>query len=97
MDKQTIVKIAESINQKRRKEIFDIYLSDDIKSWIENAQREGYFSKRTGKAGWRKIASIPVEVDTFLTRVYGEGYYKDKNFLKKMCKEWLVVDQTTIQ
>ena len=97
MNKKIISNIADSINKKRRQELFNIYTNDEVKDWITEQQKANWNSKRTGKAGWRKIASIPEEVDIFLTKVYGNDYYKDKNFLKKMCKEWMIIDSRSLQ
>jgi len=97
MDKNVFVKIADEINFQRRQEIASIYTSPEIVGWVNEMKKNNWDSKRHGKAGWRRIASIPVVVDNFLTKVYGENYYKNKNFLKKMCKEWLIINPDNLK
>ena len=43
-----------------------------------------------GKAGWQKVATIPIEVDQWFVKMYGEDYYKDPDFFIKRHPEWRV-------
>lgn len=53
---------------------------------------KGY--KRTGEAGWVKIAHIPTVVDKWFTQMYGKDYYKEKGFFDKH-PEWRTINIST--
>lgn len=89
-----IQKIADNINKKRREEIFHIYSADNS-FWKEIRDAKNYQMYERGNKSktMRKVASMPIEVDTFFTKVYGPDYYKDKDFFRKYHPEWSVVKQ----
>jgi hypothetical protein len=87
--KETLGKIADHINAKRRHELATIMYSDNVfKDWVIK-QRKGGPQKSKSKV-WRKVATLPVVVDQFFQRVYGEDYYKDKDFFERYGSEWKV-------
>lgn len=92
-DINTVIKVAEMINNRRRKELLRIYLNDSIFDHIKSVRKSGVFDegKRQG-VRMRKVASLPIEVDMFFSRVYGQDYYKDPDFFTKVHSEWRVVD-----
>lgn len=87
-------KIIDSINKKRERELIE---SNDpngvVKKYLQE-QRKFAGNKRTGKAGWIKIATIPYEVDQWFIKMYGENYYKDKSFFERF-PEWKVINSDT--
>lgn len=89
-----LVKLADSVNRKRQLEIFQIYSkNNDFDKYIAEAKAKGTFEKGNKSKSMRKIASFPVEVDAFFTKVYGEDYYKDPEFFTKLHLEWSVIDK----
>lgn len=87
-----LIKIADAVNAKRRQELIDIYDTGDMLKEIAKTRESGEYDKGNKSKSMRKIASIPVEVDIFLTKLYGEDYYKDPSFFKTRFTEWAVVD-----
>lgn len=91
--KQATVKIADAINKKRRQEIINVYSSSAAFDYIKKMRKEGVFDTgKTKGARMKKVASVPLEVDRFFTKLYGEDYYKDKDFFLKIAPEWRVTD-----
>lgn len=91
---ETIRKVAEDINKKRREELATLFFQDTRWSRYLKQIRESQQYKYGSKSKvWRKIASMPTEVDMFFTKVYGADYYKDKNFFKKYAKEWQTINE----
>jgi hypothetical protein len=90
---EAIKKIADDINKKRRQELITHFLTWDspVKQYVLEAKKQGIYDKGSKSKVWRKIASMPYEVDQFFTRVYGPDYYKDKHFFDKF-PEWKVID-----
>lgn len=88
-----IVAIAEKVNKTRRAEALSSLISG-AGLWEEFARykMENTFTKGNKSKTMRKIAALPVEVDLFFSKVYGEDYYKDKSFFKNHYPEWLVID-----
>lgn len=87
-----ILKVAENINKKRRQELFDIYSNSDLFNEIKRMKALGVFDQGSKSKVWRKIATLPLEVDAFFTKVFGPEYYKDPDFFKKHAPEWMVVN-----
>lgn len=90
--KQSIINVADMINRKRRAELLKVYESADIAKALHKMRESHIYDKGSKSKSMRKIASYPIEVDHFFTKVYGPDYYKDKDFFSKHHKEWLVVD-----
>lgn len=91
--KKALIKIADSINSKRRSELFKIFSGqtdhlDTLKA-LRNTDEYRYGSK---SKVWRKIASLPVEVDKFFSDIYGKDYWRDPEFFTKRYTEWAVID-----
>jgi len=85
-------KLADQINAKRQKEILQIYSGkNEFDEYIGYAREHKVFEKGNKSKSMRKIATFPVEVDQFFTKVYGSSYYKDPNFFTKHHPEWRVV------
>lgn len=93
---QTIINIADRVNSKRRQELLRVYDNTDIFKELEKIRQSHQFDRGNKDKSMRKIASIPIEVDHFFTKVYGKDYYKDKDFFTKHHKEWLVIDWTKL-
>ena len=85
--------VADDINQQSRQTVLELlYRNNDFKKFIHDEKRAETYVKGNKTKTMRKIASIPLEVDKFFTDVYGEDYYKDPDFFKKVAPEWTVVD-----
>lgn len=93
---EAIRNVADSINKKRRQELIDIYNNSDIFKELNRIKASNEFTKGSKSKVWRKVATIPVEVDLFFQKIYGEEYYKEKDFFTKFHPEWLVVDKTKL-
>lgn len=90
---ESIVKIADAINNKRREELFQVYDSTDLFREIKRIKDQGIYKHGNKSKTMRKIATIPQEVDIFFTKIYGENYYKEKDFFTKYHPEWIVIDK----
>jgi len=91
---KVINKVIDSVNKNKE---LGIKQATDPKGVIQQSLRkEQYLAghKRTGKAHWIKIATIPIEVDEWFTKMYGPDYFKDKDFFEHY-KEWKVVKGDT--
>lgn len=86
-----LIKIADNINKKRREELFNFFTSWDnpVKQYILRLKKSGVYKKGSKSKVWKKVASMPYEVDQFFTRVYGKDYYKEKDFFDRF-PEWKV-------
>jgi hypothetical protein len=98
MDLQTdfdkaIQQISEGINKKRRQEVIDIYNSKDAFKVINDAKKYGTYDHGNKSKSMRKIAWVPLEVDRFFSKIYGEEYWKDKEFFNKIAPEWRVIER----
>lgn len=94
MDDQTAttIKIADRINAKRRAELFQAMdKSNPVFKHLDQLRRQRVFKDGSKDKVYRKIASMPIEVDLFFSRVYGNDYYKDKDFFTKRHAEWAVI------
>ncbi len=88
----SIRNLADKINAKRQDEIRQIYSGkNSFDEYICMAREHGIFEKGNKSKSMRKIATFPVELDLFFTKVYGENYYKDPDFFQKVAPEWRVV------
>lgn len=91
-EQQSVNRIVDALNRKRQAEFAQAMdPRGEVRKWVEE-QRKAKF-KRTGKAGWVKIASVPLVVDQFFVKLYGNEYYKDKDFFEHY-PEWKVVEDT---
>jgi hypothetical protein len=89
---EALRKIADEINKKRRQQLLTHFFTNSLyKNTLTNIRKQGFFQKGSKSKVWRKIASLPPEVDEFFTRIYGEDYYKDKKFFDKY-PEWKTVE-----
>lgn len=86
-----LVKVADSINEKRRQELFKIYENADVFKELARIRDAGTYDKGNKSKSMRLLASLPVEVDAFFSKVYGDDYYKDPSFFKTRFTEWTVV------
>lgn len=88
---ETLAKIADEINEKRRRELFDFFYSYDnpIKNYINELRKSEIYKKGSKSKVWKMVALIPPEVDRFFSRIYGADYYKQKDFFDKF-PEWKV-------
>lgn len=87
-------KIVAGINRKRQLGAdFATRPPEEVKKWMEDQQKERWDNRPMGKAGWKKIATIPLVVDQFFTKMYGVDYYKDKDFFEKY-PEWKLAKDT---
>ena len=89
---EALIKVADQVNQKRRQEIINIYNNRDIKEYFAKMRASNEFVKGSKSKVWRKVATVPQEVDTMFQKLYGDEYYKEKGFFEKHHREWLVVD-----
>lgn len=90
---KAITKIVNSINKDRQDQLSIANAPDgQVQAWMNEQRKLGY--KRSGKAGWVKIATIPMVVDQWFTKMYGADYFKDPDFFDKMYPEWKVVKNT---
>jgi hypothetical protein len=90
--KDSFIKVADKINQKRRQEIFDLYANKDgFLSALKKIRDSERYRKGSKSKVWRLVASYPEVVHDFFRKVYGEDYYKDKDFFKKYGREWLTI------
>lgn len=89
---EALIKVADQVNQKRRQEIIDIYNNKDIQAYFAKMRATDEFTKGSKSKVWRKVATVPVEIDIMFQKLYGDEYYKEKDFFEKHHREWLVVD-----
>lgn len=87
---KAIKKIVDSINAKNEQHLKESFQKDGaVQKWVETEKAKDY--KRSGKAGWVKIASIPPVVDKLYIQKYGSDYFKHKEFWDEVGKEWKVI------
>lgn len=92
-EEKALKKIVDSINKRRQAQVEAAYDENGfIQSVITEDKKEHWDKNPVGKAGWQKIASIPLEVDRWFSKFYGADYYKDPEFFTKKHPEWRVVD-----
>jgi len=84
-------KVIDTINKKRQRELIEANDPNGIIQKYIQDQKKNAGYKRTGKAGWIKIASIPYEVDQWFVKMYGPEYFKDKSFFERF-PEWKVIN-----
>lgn len=90
----TIGKIADKINAKRRAELLSLMDFDNpVFKYLADLRMKQTFKDGSKDKTYRKIASLPYEVDIFFSRVYGSDYYKDPDFFTKKYQEWAVIDR----
>lgn len=87
-----VVKLADRVNKKRRQELIDIYDSTSVFKALNYVRSQQVYDKGNKSKTMRKVASMPIEVDMFFTKIYGEDYYKDKDFFRKYAPEWTTID-----
>ena len=90
MNTERILKKAIQVNnQKQHYEMLNI-LNNKTGFMNELARiRAEQTYRKSGKAT-RLVASVPEEVHTFFIKVFGQDYYKDKDFFTKRFSEWSV-------
>jgi hypothetical protein len=89
--KKALVKVSNNINQKRRTELMRLFFQKtEWSNWIAKQRAQG--SQRSRSKVWKKVASMPLEIDRFFTKIYGRDYYKDPDFFSKYGPEWRVYD-----
>lgn len=88
--KEALGKVADAINEKRRREIFQIYENTSVFKRLHELRQDGVFKNGAKSNNMRKVATIPFEVDLFFSKVYGDDYYKDPDFFTKRFTEWNV-------
>ena len=90
---KAVKKVVEAINRKRQKQIEEAYDPQGVvQAHLTEEKRSRWYQNPVGKAGWQKVATIPVEVDRWFVKMYGEDYYKDPDFFRKHAPEWMVFD-----
>ncbi len=86
---EAIRTIAESINKRRRTELMQIYTEDNpYMKYIKELKAKQVNKKRAGNL--KRVASYPIEIDKFFTKLYGPDYYKDPDFFNRIAPEWKV-------
>lgn len=96
-DVKITVKIADKINAKRRAELFQMMdKQNPMFKYLDELRRNRVFKEGSRDKVYRKIASMPLEVDLFFSRIYGADYYKDKDFFTKSHPEWAVIGKLDI-
>lgn len=86
-------KVIERVNNDRRKELFDALNGSEIlREQLHYDRVHDTYKYGSRDKTWRKIATIPAEVDAFFCRLYGPDYYKDKDFFTKKYTEWNTID-----
>ncbi len=91
-EQKAVKKVIEAINHKRQRAITEAYNpKGEIQTVLTEEKKNRWYQKPVGQAGWQKIASIPMEVDQWFTKMYGADYYKNPDFFTKMYPEWRVV------
>jgi len=88
-------KVADSVNAKRRSEVFNLYQNKPVFDYLSQLRRDGVYNKGNKSKSMKLLASIPIELDIFFSRVYGEDYFKDPDFFTKRYSEWNVNDYQT--
>lgn len=89
---KAIDKVVDDMNKKRKATIDWMYDDKDVvQKWMREQKKDRWNSTPQGKAGWKKIATIPMEVDKIFTKMYGADYFKDKDFFEKIAPEWKIV------
>ena len=89
--KEAIGKIADDINYESRNKLLTYFNKQTVFSdYIKQAKASGIFEKSNKSKTMKKIATFPVEVDNFFTKIYGADYYKDPKFFDKVAPEWRV-------
>ena len=88
-----ISKIVDEINKKRRQELIQIYNNPKVWNYLRKVKEQNIFDGGSKSKVWKKVASLPLEVDLFFTRVYGEDYFKDPDFFEKYYPEWKVTEK----
>lgn len=89
--KKALTKIADEVNQSRREELMKLFFQTT--AWTDWVKQQRALGQQKSKSKvWRKVASFPIEVDQFFTKIYGKHYYKDPDFFNKIAPEWKVYD-----
>jgi uncharacterized membrane protein YheB (UPF0754 family) len=87
---KAIKKIVDSINARNEQHLQESFQEGGaVQKWVESEKAKDY--KRSGKAGWVKVASMPPIVDKMYTTKYGADYFKHKEFWDEVGKEWKVI------
>ncbi len=89
-------KLADRVNQKRREELISVYNSTSVLKALDYIRSQQIYDKGNKSKTMRKIASIPLDVDLFFQKIYGEEYFKEKDFFTRIAPEWAVIDHKKI-
>lgn len=89
---KSIRRIADQINEKRRREINNIYDSGEMLRYLHELRQSEEYRRGSKSKTYKKTASMPAEIDRYFAKLYGEHYYKDESFFTKHYTEWAVVD-----
>jgi hypothetical protein len=93
--RNVIKKVNEKLLDKRLEELLSVYQDPAFLGQNYEERKLGINNKGSKSKVYRKIASVPIEIDAFFTRIYGADYYKDKKFFKKF-PEWLTVKEESL-
>jgi len=89
---EQVVKLADRVNKKRRQELINIYDSTSVFKALQYVREQQIYDRGNKSKTMRKIASMPIEVDAFFSKIYGEDYFKEKDFFRRIAPEWTVID-----
>ncbi len=93
---EEIRKLADKVNKKRRQELITIYDSTSTFKALDYIRSQQIYDKGNKTKTMRKIASLPIDVDRFFAKIYGEDYFKEKDFFTRIAPEWTVIDPLKI-
>lgn len=96
LNKQVVQKkLLNKFLDDRLSELLSVYQDPTFLQQNYEERKLGIHDRGNKSKVWRKVASMPIEIDAFFTRIYGDDYYKDKSFFKKF-PEWLVVEESKL-
>lgn len=93
--RNVIKKVNERLLDNRLQELLSVYQDPAFLGQNYEERKQGVNNKGSKSKVYRKIASLPIEIDHFFTRMYGADYYKDKKFFKQF-PEWLTVEEKSL-
>lgn len=93
--RNVIKKVNERLLDNRLQELLSVYQDPAFLGKNYEERKYGVNNKGSKSKVYRKIASLPIEIDAFFARTYGEDYYKDKKFFKQF-PEWLTVEERSL-
>lgn len=93
---EQVVKLADIVNRKRRQELISVIDNTSTLKALNYIRQQQIYDKGNKSKSMRKIASIPLDVDRFFAKLYGEDYYQIPDFFTKVAPEWAVIDHKKI-